>query len=177
MLAPALASIGDKWASGELSVEQEHLASAVASRLIGRLGPRFARRGRPRGTIVTAMPPGERHGFGVSMLADVLRGAGYSVLDLGPDTPIESLLAATRRVERLSAVCLSVAFDDALPAAAEMIAAARSEIGPDVPIVIGGRAVREDTADGLGADIWSDDPTGVVRLVESFPAEPDAATG
>lgn len=170
MLAPALASIGDRWAAGDVAVEQEHLASAVASRLIGRLGPRFARRGRPRGTIVAAMPPGERHGFGVSMLADVLRGAGYAVLDLGPDTPVESLLAATRRVERLSAVCLSVAYDEVLPSAAEMIAAVRAELGAGVPVVVGGRAVREETVGALGADIWSDDPTDVVRLVEGFHA-------
>ena len=51
LLAPALRSIGDGWEAGRLSVADEHRASAVAGRLIGRLGPRFARRGRKRGTV------------------------------------------------------------------------------------------------------------------------------
>ena len=97
VLAPALAKVGRRWEDGEIDVAEEHLATAVASRIIGRLGPRFSRRGRPRGTVITAMPPGDRHGLGLAMLADILRGAGYVVLDLGPDTPIPSLVFAVER--------------------------------------------------------------------------------
>ena len=46
MLVPALHSIGHRWSVGELTVADEHRASGVALRLVGRLGPRFARRGR-----------------------------------------------------------------------------------------------------------------------------------
>lgn len=167
VLAPALISIGERWASGDVGVEQEHLASAVASRVIGRLGPRFSRRGRPRGTVVTAMPSGERHAFGVTMLADILRGAGYAVLDLGPDTPAESLVAAVSRVDEPSAVCISIALSDALPAAEEMVAGVRPIIGPDTPIVVGGGAASASWADACGADAYSDDPREVVTILES----------
>ena len=97
VLAPALDSVGEGWAQGRLEIEDEHIASSVALRIIGRLGPRFARRGRPRGKIVTATPQGERHGLGVAMLTDILRGEGFEVLDLGPDTPTGSLVAALDR--------------------------------------------------------------------------------
>jgi excisionase family DNA binding protein len=49
LLGPALRSIGDRWARGQLSVADEHQASTVAGRLIGRLGPLFARRVANRG--------------------------------------------------------------------------------------------------------------------------------
>ena len=52
LLAPALRSIGGRWESGELSVADEHWASVVAPRIVGRLGRLFARRGRRRGTVV-----------------------------------------------------------------------------------------------------------------------------
>jgi excisionase family DNA binding protein len=166
ILAPALASVGERWATGELGIDDEHLASAVASRVIGRLGPRFNRRGRPRGTVVTAMPSGERHGFGLAMLADVLRGDGYSVLDLGPDTPAAPLVAAMKKVEHLEAVCLSVAYTDALPRLSETIGVIRESFGRTVPIVVGGRAIESaEHATSLGADGWVAEATGVSELI------------
>ena len=42
LLVPALDSIGEQWARGVLTVADEHRASVVAQRLIGRLGPQFA---------------------------------------------------------------------------------------------------------------------------------------
>jgi MerR family transcriptional regulator, light-induced transcriptional regulator len=166
VLAPALASVGERWAGGELGIDDEHLASAVASRIIGRLGPRFNRRGRPRGTVVAAMPSGERHGFGLAMLTDVLRGEGYSVLDLGPDTPAQSLVTAMKKVEDLEAVCLSVAYTDALPRLVETIEEVRGVFGADIPIVIGGRAIESlDHAISLGADGWVERATDVGELI------------
>ena len=174
VLAPALATIGEKWRNGEVDVAEEHLASAVASRIIGRMGPRFARRGRPKGTVVTAMPPGERHGFGLSMLSDVLRGAGYSVLDLGPDTPIPSLIVALTRLEgELSAVCISVVFDELLDVTGEMVLAVKEEVGSRIPVLVGGRGVESSgVAAALGADGFARDPDEAVELIDSWTAEP-----
>jgi methanogenic corrinoid protein MtbC1 len=56
VLLPALESVGDGWAAGRISVADEHRATVVAQRLIGRLGPRFARRGRKRGVVVLGAP-------------------------------------------------------------------------------------------------------------------------
>lgn len=177
MLAPALRAIGEKWVSGEISVGDEHLASAVASRIIGRLGPRFARRGRSRGTVITVMPPGDRHGFGLSMLADVLRGAGYGVMDLGPDTPVASAVTAVEKAERLVAVCVSVVFDEALAGVVEMVSAIRAAVG-DVPVIVGGRAVQSEShALELGADGWAITPAEAVELVSRLSGGRAAAGG
>ena len=46
MLVPALRTVGDRWATGELTVADEHRASVVARRVISRLGTRFARTGK-----------------------------------------------------------------------------------------------------------------------------------
>src|SRR5579884_4154223 len=83
ILVPALRSVGAAWEEGTLSVGDEHRATAVAQRLIGRLGPRFARRGRKRGTVVVGGPAGERHGLPCAIVSDLLRGAGFEVLDMG----------------------------------------------------------------------------------------------
>ena len=84
VLAPSLHAIGASWRSGDISIDQEHLASNVATTLIGRLGPRFVHPGRKKGVVIVAMPPGERHGLGVAMLADILADAGYGGPQPGP---------------------------------------------------------------------------------------------
>jgi methanogenic corrinoid protein MtbC1 len=168
LLAPSLHAIGDSWRTGRVSIDQEHLASGVASALIGRLGPRFVHPGRKKGVVILAMPPGERHGLGIAMLADILADAGYGVLNLGPDTPTASLVAAMRDVGSLGAVVVSLVDTARRPAAGRLLAAARRE-RPSVVPMDGGHAVPDGrTALELGADGWVADPRGLGDLNESL---------
>ena len=72
-LPEAMTEVGRAWADGEIGVDVEHRATATTYRLLGRLAPRFARKGRRRGSIVLGAAPGEAHGLPVAMLADPLR--------------------------------------------------------------------------------------------------------
>ncbi len=169
MLSPALDSIGRRWEEGDIEIQDEHVGTAIANRLIGRLSSRFNRRGRSRGTIVAAMPSGERHGLGIAMLSDVFRGAGYNVVDLGPDTPIPSLIGSFERVDDLVAVCIGVVMPAHLELAGEMARAARVAIPEDAVILLGGRAVTsEEMARDLGADGFAADPMAAVEQVEAL---------
>lgn len=87
VIAPAMRLVGDDWEGGRISVADEHRASAVAMRLVGRLGPLARHRGVGRGTVVVGSPPGERHQLPVAIAADVLRARGFDVIDLGCDVP------------------------------------------------------------------------------------------
>ena len=172
VLAPALHAIGASWRSGDISIDQEHLASSVATTMIGRLSPRFAHPGRKKGVVIVAMPPGERHGLGVAMLADILADAGYEVLNLGPDTPTASLTAAMRAAGSLAAVVVSVVDIERRAAAGRLLAAARRE-RPSVPRMVGGNAIPDErVALDLGADGWVGDPRGLGDLIEGLRARP-----
>jgi excisionase family DNA binding protein len=170
ILGPVLHEIGATWRSGGVGIEQEHLASGVASSIVGRLGPRFRRRGRHKGNILVAMPVGERHGLGAAMLSDILRGDGYDVLNLGADTPAGSLVAAMHEADELVAVVVSVADVSRLPAAERLIAAARKH-GPGVVVVAGGFAIPdEQAARSIGADGWTSDARRLAGLIEDLVA-------
>ena len=170
LLAPSLHAIGASWQSGSVSIDQEHLASSVATTLIGRLGPRFVHPGRKKGVVIIAMPPGERHGLGVAMLADILADAGYGVLNLGPDTPTASLVDAMRGAGPLAAVVVSVVDIARRPAAGRLLAAARRE-RPSVPFLLGGHAIPDEgMALDLGADGWVADPRELGDLIEALRA-------
>ncbi|MDH4116379.1 MAG: cobalamin-dependent protein [Acidimicrobiia bacterium] len=171
LVVPALVSIGQKWADAEIGIDEEHQASAIATRIVGRMGSLFARRGRTKGSVVLAMPSGDRHGLALAMLADVLRGEGYAVVDLGADIPARSIVDAAHKVPDLHAVCISVVYREALESAAETIGLLKSEIGSDLFVVIGGGAVASDEhARELGADKRAASLTDVPELVQEWAA-------
>jgi excisionase family DNA binding protein len=165
ILAPALHGIGSGWQAGKIPIEREHLASSVAAAIVGRMGPRFRRRGRHLGSVIIAMPVGERHGLGAAMLADIVADAGYEVLNVGPDTPPASLASAIRSRDDLLAVVVSVVDAARLPAGARLIAAARAA-NASVPIIAGGFAIPDpQTASRIGADAWAADPRRLPALI------------
>ena len=155
LLAPALDLIGDQWATGTLTVADEHRATVVAQRLIGRLGPRFARRGRKRGTVVLGTPPGEQHSLPGAIVADLLRGAGFEVLDIGANAPAESFVETAREANRLVAVLIGATTpgrDTTVRATVRTLRGA----GVDAPVLLGGAAIKDEAhARKLGADGWS----------------------
>ena len=174
VVAPILRDIGDAWLSGRLGIDQEHLASSVATAMIGRMGPRFGRRGRKKGVVILAMPPGERHGLGVAMLADILTEGGYEVRNLGPDTPSASLVAAVRDVDRPAAVIVSLVDEHHRPAALRLTRAVR-RARPSVPLLVGGHAVPDEaTSRDLGSDGWVSDPRDLADLIAAL-GRPDRA--
>ena len=168
LLAPVLRQVGDGWEAGELTVADEHRASAVAIRLVGRLGPRFARPGRRRGTVVVAGAPGDPHLLPVALLADVLRGEGYDVVDLGASVTPDALAAAVRSSTPVLAVAISVASAFTEPAVEGAVAAARTA-APSARILVGGPAVADPAhARRLGGDDWAPDAAGVVDLLRDL---------
>lgn len=155
LLAPVLQMIGDAWEAGELQVAGEHRASAVAARLVGRMGPMFARRGRPRGSVVIGVVAGDRHVLPGAMLSDIVRSDGFQVMDLGADTPVESFVESATQASRLVAVMIGVTLVGPEAGVADAVAALK-EAGVEAPVLVGGAAVKgEEAAASLGADAWT----------------------
>jgi len=174
VIAPAMTSIGDKWSRGQLSVAEEHIASAVVLRLIGRLGPRFTRRGRKRGSVVIGAPAGDAHSIPSAMAADLLRAQGFEVFDLGANVPAASFAETVRSASRLVAVGVVGTTPDneaSLRACTDAITAAT-----DAPIILGGGAILgPEHALALGATASSRTVAEMIDLVVASAAPAPAA--
>lgn len=172
VLSPALARIGERWAAGDLSIAEEHRATAVTMRIIGRLGPRFSRPGRTKGTVVIGGPSGDQHALPSAMVADLLRGEGYSVIDLGPNSPPDSFVDAARSAERLVAVGVSATTSDNDAAIAAVVDAVHTGVG--CPVLVGGGAVahhpRADAA--FGADAVTTDVQEMFAVLDRLRTRP-----
>ena len=121
-------------------------------RLVGRLGPLFARRGTPRGAIVLGAPAGDPHGLATALVADPLRGRGVSIIDLGANTPAvswASTLSDTQRVLGVGIVVSTPVDDDVIATTIATIKAHHGGL-----LVLGGNAIRDEAhAAALGAEI------------------------
>ena len=165
LIEPAMAEIGRRWRIGEVTIAQEHRATVVASRLIGRLGPAVARPGRSRGTVVVGAAEGNRHSLGSAVVADIFRAAGYDVTDLGADVPRHDLVEVVRDSDNLVAVCLSVAVDGEVADIRRTISELRNVA--DAPLLVGGTGVTDaDWVSAVGADGWCADGRSAPGLVD-----------
>lgn len=151
VLSPAMVHIGARWAAGELDISVEHQATGIATRIIGRLGPRCVRRGRSLGGLVLGAPAGENHGLATAMLGDLMRLHGWDVTDLGANTPTASFVHVAGRTSDLKAIGLSVTNPENLELVAECCRAVKS-VRPDVLMVVGGGGLGDGSAIELGAD-------------------------
>jgi excisionase family DNA binding protein len=153
-LGQAMRSVGAGWEAGDYTVDDEHRASGVASRLIARLGARFTTRGPKRGSVILGTPPHELHGLPTAMAANVLRAHGFEVADLGADVPEDAFGSAVAKTQRplAVAVCVTVGNHDR---SVRAIVRAVRQVSPGLPVFVGGAGIADaDHAVRLGA-AWS----------------------
>jgi len=135
VFAPALVEIGERWSRGELTVAQEHLASASIRSALQRL--LADGRGNVRGVAVLACAPGELHELGLLMLAVLLHGDGWQIAYLGPDTPVGDAVALARTLNA-SALCVSAGSTESAQAVTAALGA--SKLPSTMTLLVGGRA-------------------------------------
>jgi DNA-binding transcriptional MerR regulator len=157
ILLPYLHVLGDRWSSGEVSVAQEHFASAVIrGRLLG-LARGWGNGSGP--SVVLACPPGEEHDLGLIMFGIALARRGWRVTYLGQDTPFDTIRQAADAVDA-SVVVLAVAEGTSIDGHADAL----TGLAETVPVGIGG-AVRDEALEGLGVRVLEGDPIDAARAL------------
>ena len=164
LVGPVLREIGTQWERAHVTVADEHRATAAARRVVGRLGPMFNRRGRTRGAVLIGGAAGDAHELPAAMLSDVVRGAGFAVVDLGANAPIESFVETAQRVSCV-AICISAATDGGRATAVKTMRALRAE-EINAPTLLGGPSIGAPAASKAGADGWAADAIGAVAEIE-----------
>jgi MerR family transcriptional regulator, light-induced transcriptional regulator len=139
-VAPFLRELGERWASGALGVAHEHFASE-------RLREFLTQRWRPLSDastgplLVCATPAGEQHVLGLHMAALTLALHNARLVFLGADVPTPEIVRATHQ-HSAEAVILSAAEGVDRAHVESEVAALRSALPPDVPIVVGGAGLQ-----------------------------------
>jgi MerR family transcriptional regulator, light-induced transcriptional regulator len=157
VVLPYLRDLGERWASGELSVAQEHFASnLIRGRLLGIARDWAAGHGP---TVILACPPGEAHDLGLIAFGIAISRHGWRVVFLGADTPLATIETAARS-SRAALIVLAVSD----PRRVHEQAAAIGALAELMPVVVGGHISDEDV-EPLGARALHQDALEAARLV------------
>lgn len=171
VLAPAMVAIGERWKSGDLDVFVEHRATGIVTRLMARIGVRFAKRGVRKGTVIIGSPEGELHILATAMLADLIQLEGWKVDNLGANVPADSFSSAVVGIPDVVAVCVATTMQETLQAASNTIAKIKEVTDNAVPCFIGGAAVTTEVdARLLGADYWASDARQLISMLSEYTA-------
>lgn len=166
VLMPIQVDLGRRWAAGDISIADEHAATAVVEELLIMLaGGLTAGDGRE---VVVVCPEGDDHSLPGRIVSMSMGLAGLRTRFLGASLPARDL-ADFLETQRPFAVALSCSVPSALVGASRSVLAAH---GLGVPVVVGGRAFGMDPTRALriGADAWAADVESAVDAIERWPA-------
>lgn len=168
----ALYTIGERWERAEVTIAEEHLATAVVQSnlaiLAGRLRELNPVPAEPvHRRVVVTVSPGEQHAVGARILADCLDAAGWRVEYLPPPVA-EAFLLDHLTATRPDVVALSTALPVHLPRLGLTVKAIRSLPYPPV-VALGGSVLahRPRLAAGFGADVTAVDAAVAVDVLRT----------
>lgn len=137
VLTPAMYRIGERWERAEITVADEHLATAISNRVMGLVyGALAVEMPSSKERVLITAVEGDQHVMGLRMIADILEGVGYETIYLGADTPLDGLLTSIERWQP-SVVALGGTAPWSGPVLAQTIRAIRT-VNSSLPLVLGG---------------------------------------
>ena len=127
----------------------------------------------PIGTVIMGTVKGDLHDIGKNLCIMMLRGAGFTVHDLGVDTSDDEFLEAVEEHDA-KIMGMSALLTTTMPNMGRTIEAFIDEdIRDDVKIMVGGAPVTQQFADDMGADAYGKDALQCVALAKQFAEEDD----
>lgn len=167
-MVPAMAEVGRLYESGEYFVPELLLAGRAMKSAMELLRPLLAASGdRPTTRVVIGTVKGDLHDIGKNLVASMLEGGGFEVIDLGADVAPERFVAAVAE-RQPQVVCLSSLLTVTMPCMKTTIEALRAAgLRNQVKVLIGGAPVTSQYAKEIGADGYTDNASGAVGLVRS----------
>jgi len=168
-LIKGMNSIGVKFRNNEVFIPEVLVAARAMKGALEILRPLLGEGGADsKGKVVIGTVKGDLHDIGKNIVGIMLEGAGFEVIDLGTDTPVEKFVEAVKS-HKPAVVGLSALLTTTMPSMKQVVEKLREENLRDaVKVIIGGAPVTQPFADEIGADGYSADATGAVDLAKAL---------
>ena len=164
-LIAGMSIVGQEFKARELWVPDVLLAARNMQRGVEILKPLFSKEGHgSKGKIVLGTVKGDIHDIGKNLVAIMMTGSGFEVVDLGVDVPAEKFLAAAQE-HRPQIIGLSALLTTTMMEMGKVVEAVKGstlDVKPDV--IVGGAPVTEAFAQEIGADGYGADAVSAVEV-------------
>ena len=165
-MIPAMREIGDRFSRNEAYVPELLIAARAMQAGLEIIEPLLAASGRESlGKVAIGTVKGDLHDIGKNLVAIMLKGAGYDVIDLGVNCDIAKFENGVEQGADL------IACSALLTTTMGYMKEIAEHFKGKTRVIIGGAPVTQNFADEIGADGYSDDANGAVKLVDSLLAK------
>jgi 5-methyltetrahydrofolate--homocysteine methyltransferase len=168
-LTASMEEVGKKFESQEYCIPDMLASAEAVGAAMELLEPHLEGSGvEPKAKILFATVRGDLHDIGKNIVSILLRGAGYTVIDLGNDIATADIVAAVKE-QKPQILALSALLTSTMVNMKETIDALQEAgLRDSVKIVIGGAPVTQEYADEIGADAYGADGFHAVAVIESL---------
>ena len=168
-LIAGMAIVGVKFRDNIIFVPEVLVAARAMKAGMAHIEPILSESGiEPLGTVIMGTVKGDLHDIGKNLCIMMLRGAGFSVIDLGVDTSPEEFIEAIEDNEA-NVVGMSALLTTTMPNMGKTIQAFEEvEMRDIVKVMVGGAPLTQEFADDMGADGYGKDAISCVDLAKSF---------
>ena len=143
VLLPAMKEVGDKFGAGELILPFVLQSAEVMKRAVAQLENYLDRiEGHTKGKVVIATVFGDVHDIGKSLVNTILTNNGYTVIDLGKQVPVDTIIEAAveNEADAIGLSALLVSTSKQMPICVQEL----HQRGLEFPVLIGGAAINRD---------------------------------
>jgi MerR family transcriptional regulator, light-induced transcriptional regulator len=161
VVLPYLHDLGRRWERGDVSVAQEHFASNLLRGRLHGLARGWDRGGGPRALLACA--PGELHDLPLIAFGIALRGRGWRITFLGPDTPVATVAETAARTAPQLIVLTAVD-----PARFEGVVDLLRELASAHTLVLAGGGASEEVGERIGCVVRRDDPVAAAEQLAAL---------
>ena len=165
----AMDVVGEKFKNGEIFVPEMLIAAKAMKKGVEVLKPHLASGAAGAlGKVVIGTVAGDLHDIGKNLVAMMIESAGFEVIDLGVDVPVEKFVAAAED-EGVKIVACSALLTTTMPALEATVAALKAA-GKDYKIMVGGAPINQAFCDKVGADAYTPDAATAAKKAKELVA-------
>ncbi len=168
-MVPAMDEVGRRFECEDYFVPELLLAARAMKAALEHIRPLLLASGaQPVGRVAIGTVKGDLHDIGKNLVASLLEGGGFEVIDLGADVSPEKFVEAIKTRD-VNLVCLSALLTVTMGAMKTTIQALEDTgVRDQVKVLIGGAPVTEQFASEIGADGYGESATAAVALARKF---------
>jgi methanogenic corrinoid protein MtbC1 len=166
-LVPAMAKVGDKFSRKEIYVPQMLMAAKAMNSAMVHLKPFFqSGETKRKGKFIVGTVSGDLHDIGKNLVAMMIEGGGWEVIDLGVDVSTEKFMGALEQNPG-AVVGLSALLTTTMENMKKTVATIKEKYSA-AKILVGGAPVTHEYCEKIGADFYSPDPQGAVNYLKTL---------
>jgi len=168
-LIPAMDEVGKRFECNEYFVPELLIAARAMKTAMELIAPHLAAAGaEPAGRVVIGTVQGDLHDIGKNLVASMLEGGGFQVIDLGVDVPAERFVQAAKEKDG-TIIALSALLTTTMSMMKTVIEALeKAGVRGQTKVMIGGAPITQQFAEEIGADGYSENASTAVAMARKL---------